>query len=101
MTGKLSSGTLLNSTKNFLLHYRIGKKKPGSDKKDANLGGSFVNLPVGYDFLPLRRLSSDHEGGSRGPSGPASPIITSPIHSPPFMQGTGEGNCFVIGGLKC
>lgn len=72
---------------------KSGKKKPGSDKKDTSLWGSNVNLPVGlsYDFLPLRRLSSDHEGGSRGPSGPASPIITSPIHSPPFMQGTSEG----------
>ena len=72
-------------------NFRTHKKKSGSDKKDANLGGSFVNLPVGgsYDYLPLRRLSSDHEGSSRGPSGPASPIITSPVRSPPFLQGSG------------
>ena len=78
----------------FLFISRTGKRKQ-SDKKDANLGGSFVNLVGSYEFLPFRRLSSDHEGSSRGPSGPASPIITSPVHSPPFLHGTGEGKLFI------
>lgn len=70
---------------------KTGKKKQSDKKETGLLGGS-------YDFLPMRRLSSDHEGSSRGPSGPASPIITSPVHSPPFLQGTGEGTIIVPGG---
>ncbi|KAL4223502.1 3-dehydrosphinganine reductase [Mactra antiquata] len=65
---------------------RSGKKKPVNQ---LNLGSNTcVNIGGSHDLLPFRRHSNEHDTGrsSRGPSGPASPIINSPIHSPPYVQ---------------
>ncbi|XP_052800310.1 kinase suppressor of Ras 2-like [Mya arenaria] len=71
---------------------RSGKKK---HVKDLTLG-SYVNLGGSHDMLTLRRHSNEQEANSRGPSGPASPIMNSPIHSPHFIQtGVGDGSLMV------
>lgn len=66
---------------------RTGKKK---HTRDASMGSNpYVNIGGSHDILPVRRHSNEHDPGriSRGPSGPASPIINSPIHSPPYLPG--------------
>lgn len=60
--------------------------------KELSLGSNpFVNISSSHDILTLRRHSNEHETG-RSSRGPASPIINSPIHSPPYVQGQmGDG----------
>lgn len=61
--------------------------------KDLNLGSN-PYLQGNYEIMAVRRPSNEQEmgSGSRGPSGPASPIITSPIHSPLYCHGgVGDG----------
>jgi len=73
---------------------RSGKKK---HIKDLNLGSNtYVNLGGSHDILSLRRHSNEQEVSSRGPSGPASPIITSPIHSPHYLQATMSDGEYII-----
>ncbi|KAH3883289.1 hypothetical protein DPMN_007244 [Dreissena polymorpha] len=68
---------------------RSGKKK---QVKDLNLGSNtYVNLGGSHDILNFRRHSNEQDASSRGPSGPASPIITSPIHSPHFTGALADG----------
>lgn len=75
----------------FFFIRRTGKKK---HVKELNLGNNaYVSIGGSHDLLPFRRHSNEHDTGrsSRGPSGPASPIINSPIHSPPYVQdGSGK-----------
>jgi len=73
------------------LLYRTGGKKKQGATKDLNLGSN-PYLQSSYDIPTVRRPSNEQEmgGGSRGPSGPTSPIISSPVHSP-FYCHAGDG----------
>ncbi|XP_060592689.1 kinase suppressor of Ras 2-like isoform X2 [Ruditapes philippinarum] len=63
---------------------RSGKKK---HIKELNLGSNtYVNIGGSHDILAIRRPSNEHETG-RSSRGPASPVVNSPIHSPPYVQG--------------
>ncbi|XP_053375416.1 kinase suppressor of Ras 2-like isoform X2 [Mercenaria mercenaria] len=74
---------------------RSGKKK---HIKELNLGSNpYVNISGSHDILAIRRPSNEHETG-RSSRGPASPIVNSPIHSPPYVQGQlGDGTLMVPG----
>ncbi|KAK3587236.1 hypothetical protein CHS0354_030423 [Potamilus streckersoni] len=60
-----------------------------------------LNLSGSHEILYARRLSAESEAGgsSRGHSGHSSPMITSPVHSPPY-QGHGGDNTLTVPGIK-
>lgn len=86
--------------------FRNSKKKQANKDKDMNLGSN-PYLQSSYDIPSARRTSHESEmsGGSRGPSGPASPIISSPLHAPYYCPGAADGKkkkiLFSVSVYKC